>query len=152
MPKENSSHIENNIVSRKRKARSRRAHLRRLQGAYDRLLDDYWEFAEMSIESLSDAQKIIKQNVTKEILTQLNHLVSKGLLTFVVKDGKFVRDGNSDKVAYHPEIEFQVNDKEYIEKLELQNDKLIGENKYLRQLINNMSQISLEEPRYEEKN
>jgi hypothetical protein len=149
MRNQNNAHLENNIVSRKRKARSRKAHLRRLQGAYDRLLDDYWEFAEMSIESLSEVQKTIKQTVTKEILAQLNHLVSKGLLTVVTKEGKFVRDGNTDQVIYHPEVEFQVNDKEYIEKLELQNDKLIGENKYLRQLIKNMSQISLEEARYE---
>ena len=37
----NEQHIEKNIVSRKRKARRRKAHLRRLQNAYERLLKDF---------------------------------------------------------------------------------------------------------------
>jgi hypothetical protein len=37
----NEEHINKNIVARKRKARTRKAHLRRLQGAYDRLVNDY---------------------------------------------------------------------------------------------------------------
>lgn len=45
-------HIEKNIVSRKRKARSRRNHLRRLQKAYDRLQEKYCSHFE---EHLSDS-------------------------------------------------------------------------------------------------
>lgn len=37
----NQEHIHKNIVARKRKARRRKAHLRRLQGAYDRLVKAY---------------------------------------------------------------------------------------------------------------
>lgn len=37
----NQEHIEQNIIARKRKARRRRSHLRRLQGAYDRMFKDF---------------------------------------------------------------------------------------------------------------
>lgn len=46
----NQQHIENNIVSRKRKARKRKAHLRRLQGAYDRLFKDFVSMYEKYME------------------------------------------------------------------------------------------------------
>lgn len=37
----NQEHIDKNIIARKRKARRRKAHLRRLQTAYDRLINEY---------------------------------------------------------------------------------------------------------------
>lgn len=37
----NQEHIDKNIIARKRKARRRKAHLRRLQAAYDRLINEY---------------------------------------------------------------------------------------------------------------
>lgn len=50
----NQEHIDKNIVARKRKARKRKAHLRRLQGAYDRLFNDYLELHKKYIDTFAE--------------------------------------------------------------------------------------------------
>ena len=58
-------HIEKNIVARKRKSRSRKAHLRRLQGSYDRLYKNYVDLSVLYtthlIQSNNKIRKLMKR-------------------------------------------------------------------------------------------
>lgn len=56
----NQEHIDKNIIARKRKARRRKAHLRRLQGAYDRMFTNYSKLYKLYIDEL------ISKNVKKK--------------------------------------------------------------------------------------
>lgn len=60
-----------------------------------------------------------------EVLTrQLNWLVKRDILVVVQGPGKFLRREESNQLVWEQEIELQVKDKEYIEKLEEENKKL----------------------------
>jgi predicted transcriptional regulator len=96
---------------------------------------DYTEIAESLVKTVEDS-------TIKTILTQLNNLINKGILKVKKHEGKFFRKSDSDKLEFGNEIELELDSSEYIKTLELQNDKLVGENKHLRQLIKTMSQIA----------
>jgi hypothetical protein len=96
---------------------------------------DYTEIAESLIKTVEDS-------TVKTILSQLEHLINKGILKVKKNEGKFFRKLDGGKLEFGNEIELELDSSEYIKKLELQNDKLIGENKHLRQLIKTLSQIA----------
>jgi hypothetical protein len=96
---------------------------------------DYTEIAESLIKTVEDS-------TVKTILSQLEHLINKGILKVKKNEGKFFRKSDGGKLEFGNEIELELDSSEYIKKLELQNDKLIGENKHLRQLIKTLSQIA----------
>lgn len=56
----NQEHVDKNIIARKRKARKRKAHLRRLQGAYDRMFKEYGELFNLYMNEL------ISKNIKKK--------------------------------------------------------------------------------------
>jgi predicted transcriptional regulator len=96
---------------------------------------DYTEIAESLIKTVEDS-------TVKTIHSQLEHLINKGILKVKKNEGKFFRKSDGGKLEFGNEIELELDSSEYIKKLELQNDKLIGENKHLRQLIKTLSQIA----------
>lgn len=92
--------------------------------------------------ALDSLAKTVEEETIKSMLKQLNNLVNANILTIKTGDKNFFYDKDSAIIKYENCIEIQANDKEYIQKLEFQNDKLIGENKRLRELIKTMAEIA----------
>lgn len=84
----------------------------------------------------------IEDSTIKTMLNKLEYLIDKGILKVKKGEGKFFRKLDSDRLHFYNEIELELDSSEYIKKIELENDKLIGENKHLRQLIKTMSEIA----------
>lgn len=93
-------------------------------------------------ESLYGLEKEIREETVRTVMRELNHLIGSGLLVVNQSQGTFVHSPVTDNVCYYPEIKIEVKDKEHISKLELENSRLIGENKHLRDMIKSMSEVA----------
>lgn len=95
------------------------------------------------MDSLDILAKTVEQKTISSVLSQLNSLVEKGILTVKTGEGKFFKKQDDAKIHYENIVELSFDSSEYIKNLETANDKLIGENKYLRDLFNNIQNIKL---------
>lgn len=104
------------------------------------------EFNLKQYANLSDVTKELTDKVAasteESILSQLNYLISKGLLE--VEHGPLVmtEDTINREVKVSRSVTLSLKDQEYIEKLERENDKLIGENLKLKEMIKAMVDIA----------
>lgn len=80
----------------------------------------------------------IAKDVQNEILSQLNYLVSRGLLEVEYGPLVMTQDPTSNSLNVSKSVNLVLKEKEYIDKLELENDKLIGENLKLKEMIKAM--------------
>ena len=80
----------------------------------------------------------ISKSVQEEILGQLNYLVNRGLLEVQYGDLVLTNDATTNNVQVQRSVNLVLKDKEYVERLERENDKLIGENQRLKEMIQAM--------------
>lgn len=93
------------------------------------------------ISSLDSLAQTVEKKTIDTICIQLNELIGKDIIKLVVGDGVFVQSPNSPTIEYRNTVRFEPKEKEYIQQLEFQNNKLIGENKSLKMLINEMCSV-----------
>lgn len=93
------------------------------------------------ISSLDSLAQIVEKKTIDTICLQLNELIGKDIIKLVVGNGVFVQSPNSATVEYRNLVHFEPKEKEYIQQLEFQNNKLVGENKSLKLLINEMCSV-----------
>lgn len=94
------------------------------------------------MNALDNLAKEVEKETISSMLGQLRSLVEQGILKVKTGEGKFFHKLDSTKIHYGNSIELSIDASDYIKKLELTNDKLIGENKHLKELIKTMSVIA----------
>jgi hypothetical protein len=94
------------------------------------------------LSSLDSLAEVVEKKTIESVCSQIKDLIDKDIIKVVSGDKVFMYAPDSANIEYRNSIKFELKDKEYIQNLEYQNDKLIGENKYLKGLISAMTDIA----------
>lgn len=86
--------------------------------------------------------KIVEDQTIQNVLDGLNELLDRDILVIKKGEGKLFLDEASDKILFKNEIKLELNAQDYINRVELENDKLVGENKRLKDIIKTMTDIA----------
>ncbi len=86
--------------------------------------------------------KIVEDQTIQTVLDGLNELLDRDILVIKKGEGKLFLDEASDKILFKNEIKLELNAQDYINRVELENDKLVGENKRLKDIIKTMTDIA----------
>lgn len=98
------------------------------------------------LNSLDSLAEMVEKKTIDAVCSQLKDLVDKGILKIVTGEKQFVQDINSATIQYKNSIKIELDQADYIQNLEYQINKLMGENKSLKTLINQMCSVVSEKP------